>query len=96
VRITSSTARFSSLKTCDSDRMEVNQILGSEALGLSSPLEIARTRSRMFSWGAMPILMTFMLFSPLARSVQSSSSGAILLLCERYLGYLYLQSHYVD
>lgn len=35
VRITSSKAGFSSLKTCDSDRMEVNQILGSEALGLS-------------------------------------------------------------
>lgn len=35
VRITSSKARFSSLKTFHSDRMEVNQILGSEALGLS-------------------------------------------------------------
>ncbi len=55
VRMTSSKARFSSLNTCESERMDVNHILGSDGLGLISPLAIAKTRSRIFSCGAMPI-----------------------------------------
>ena len=36
-------ARFSSLKTCAKERMDVNQIFGSEALGVISPLAMAFT-----------------------------------------------------
>ena len=43
VRMTSKSARFSSLKTWDKDRIEVNQILGSDNLGLISPLAMAKT-----------------------------------------------------
>ena len=61
VRITSNSARFSSLTAWDSERIEVNQILGSDGLGLNSPLAIANIRSRIFSCGVIPTLIIFIL-----------------------------------
>jgi hypothetical protein len=49
VRMASKSARFSSLKSWDKDRMEVNQVFGSVALGLISPFAIAKTRSQINS-----------------------------------------------
>ena len=40
VRIKANRARFSSLKTCAKERMDVTQIFGSEALGVISPLAV--------------------------------------------------------
>ena len=59
MRIKSNSARFSSLKTWDNKRIEVNQILGSDGLGFNSPLAIANIRLRIFSCEAIPILIIF-------------------------------------
>lgn len=45
--------------TSSSERIDVNQICGSDAVGFSSPRAIASSRSPIFAYGAMPTLMTF-------------------------------------
>src|SRR5450759_4417513 len=59
-----SKARFSSLKTSASERIDVNQIFGSVGLGLYSPRAIDRIRSRILFCGMMPITMTFIFALP--------------------------------
>src|SRR3972149_3670279 len=59
-----SKARFSSLKTSASKRIEVNQIFGSVGLGLYSPRAIDRIRSRILFCDMMPITIAFISVVP--------------------------------
>mgnify|MGYP006173293563 CR=1 FL=1 len=51
-----------SLSTSASERMDVNQILGSDGLGLYSPRAMDSMRARICSCGRMPMTMDFMMF----------------------------------
>src|SRR5207248_954813 len=58
-----SNARFESLRTSATERMDVNQIFGSPAFGLYSPLAIASARARIFSCDITPITIVFISYS---------------------------------
>src|SRR5450759_2011344 len=54
-----SRARFSSLNTSASERIDVNQIFGSVGLGLYSPRAIDKIRSRILFCDMIPMTMAF-------------------------------------